>query len=749
MRKIHARRYAILMLICGLTLAAALVPTRAQQKASTAATSAANQVSIGPDSIGGVVNSSKGPEAGVWVIAETTELPTKFRKIVVTDDHGRYLLPELPKATYKVWVRGYGLVDSGAVSAMPGEHLALTAVIAPDVKAAAQYYPANYWFSMVQPPPKSAFPMTVSIPSTPLNYDRGLGSLQMADPVGSGPMQKQVVETQANWVATIKNCTICHQMGTRATREISPSLGAFDSSVEAWDHRIQMGQIGGAMLGMLRPLGREGAESILADWTDRIAKGEVPPAPPRPAGVERNIVLTMWDMGTPTTFAHDMYETDKRHPESNPYGPVYLGDFNSGDVHVLDPKRNADQTVHLVLRDGPDSLPVGSHVTKVAYPSLFWGDEQIYDEKEQTEVKNVDTKGRLWMGTIFRAPANNPAWCKEGSSNKFAKYFPLNVAGRQVAYYDGKTKKETWVDTCFSNHHAAYGEDADETIYWAGTASVVGWVKPGVLDHGGTDEQAQGWCPAYFDVNGDGKYEKGIDKLIPNPGYYIAYNPIDKSLWYTTTKVPGTIVRVDIGTNPPETCHAEAYEPPFYNPKSPNRVGYLPRGIDFDRNGLVWTGLAGSGQLASFDRSKCKVLTGPESFEGQHCVEGWTLYDVPGPQMKNIPDGGSTDFLYGTWVDQYNTFGLGTNVPMATGSGSDSLLALLPGTKKWVVLRVPYPQGFLARNLAGRIDDANAGWKGRGLWAGNEVRNPWHQEGGKGARPQAVHFQLRPDPLAK
>src|ERR1700690_3501352 len=62
--------------------------------------------------IGGVVTSSKGPEAGVWVIAETTQTPTTMRKIVVTDDRGRYLLPELPDVTYKVWVRGYGLVDS-------------------------------------------------------------------------------------------------------------------------------------------------------------------------------------------------------------------------------------------------------------------------------------------------------------------------------------------------------------------------------------------------------------------------------------------------------------------------------------------------------------------------------------------------------------------------------------------------------------------------------------------------------------
>ncbi len=752
MPKIEARRFAIVLCVaCGfLSMVAANFPVSAQRASGASARAAAEQVSIDSDDIGGVVNSSKGPEAGVWVIAETTELPTKFRKIVVTDDRGRFLLPQLPKANYKVWVRGYGLVDSGTVTAAPGVRLALIATIAPNERAAAEYYPANYWFSLLQVPPKSAFPMTVSIPAKPNPYDRGVGSQMAADPTGSGPMQTQIVQTQANWVATVKNCTICHQMGSKITREISPYMGAFDSSTEAWDHRIRMGQIGNGMVGMLSPLGLHDAESNLAGWTDRIAKGEVPPAPPRPAGLERNLVVTSWDMGTAITFAHDMYTTDKRHPDSNPYGPVYLGDFNLGDVHVLDPKRNADSTVHLALRDGPDSVPHGGHATaSMEFPSLYFGDDMIWDEKEQTEVKNVDTHGRLWMATIFRHPENNPAWCKEGSSNKYAQYFPLRVAGRQMAYYDGKTKKETFVDTCFSNHHAAFAEDADETIFTVGTVGVVGWIKPGVLDRGGSVEDAQGWCPAYYDVNGDGKYEKGVDRLIQLPGYYAAYNPIDKSVWYTITKTPGMIVRMDIGSNPPETCHAEVYEPPYYNSKAPGEVGYLPRGIDVDRNGLVWVGLAGSGQLASFDRSKCKVLTGPESFNGQHCVEGWTLYDVPGPQMKNISDGGSADFLYGAWVDQFDTLGLGKNVPMTTGTGSDSLLAYLPDTKKWVVLRVPYPLGFYTRNLAGRIDDANAGWKGRGLWAGNEVRTPWHQEGGKGMRSEAVHFQLRPDPLAK
>ncbi len=154
-------RSIVITLIPGFVLIVAMVRMEARPRASAAAQAEANRVAVNSDDIGGVVTSSKGPEAGVWVIAETTDLPTKFRKIVVTDDAGRYLLPELPKATYKVWVRGYGLVDSKAVEATPGKTLALTAVIAPNARAAAQYYPGDYWFSLVKIPPKSAFPMKV------------------------------------------------------------------------------------------------------------------------------------------------------------------------------------------------------------------------------------------------------------------------------------------------------------------------------------------------------------------------------------------------------------------------------------------------------------------------------------------------------------------------------------------------------------------------------------------------------------
>src|SRR6266550_14201 len=97
----------------------------------------AGAVTVGAGDLGGVVTGTKGPEAGVWVIAETTDLPTKLAKIVVTDDQGRYLIPDLPKANYNVWVRGYGLVDSPKVQTVPGKIIDLKAETAVNPPAAA------------------------------------------------------------------------------------------------------------------------------------------------------------------------------------------------------------------------------------------------------------------------------------------------------------------------------------------------------------------------------------------------------------------------------------------------------------------------------------------------------------------------------------------------------------------------------------------------------------------------------------
>ena len=108
---------------------------------------------IDADDIGGVVTSTKGPEAGVWVIAETTDLPTKFARIVVTDDRGRYLHARICRsASYEVFVRGYGLVDSARHST-PGQQLNLKAATSrPTRRPAAQVYPAAWWLSMIALP---------------------------------------------------------------------------------------------------------------------------------------------------------------------------------------------------------------------------------------------------------------------------------------------------------------------------------------------------------------------------------------------------------------------------------------------------------------------------------------------------------------------------------------------------------------------------------------------------------------------
>jgi hypothetical protein len=153
-----------------------------------------------------------------------------------------------------------------------------------------------------------------------------------------------------------------------------------------------------------------------------------------------------------------------------------------------------------------------------------------------------------------------------------------------------------------------------------------------------------------------------------------------------------------------------------------------------------------SGHLGKFDRSKCKVLNGPKA-TGKHCPEGWTLYPFPGPQFRDVKSTGSAEASYYVWVDQFNTLGLGANVPIATGNLNDAYLALVDG--KFVSLRVPYPMGFFPKWGEGRIDNPNAGWKGRSMWSTTSTRTPWHNEGGKESKPRVIRFQLRPDPLAR
>ena len=163
--------------------------------------------------------------------------------------------------------------------------------------------------------------------------------------------------------------------------------------------------------------------------------------------------------------------------------------------------------------------------------------------------------------------------------------------------------------------------------------------------------------------------------------------------------------------------------------------------MDVDRNGVVWAALA-SGHLASFDRRKCRgPLNGPDA-TGQHCPEGWTFYREPVPQLAGVPDSGSAEASYYTWVDQFDTLGLGRNVPINTGNAAEGLLVLKDG--KWVVLRVPYPTGFYTKWLDGRIDDPNGGWKGRALYADYGQNAVWHIEPGRPDEPETLYLGADP-----
>jgi len=718
-----------LLVSAGVLLCASLVMiaglTAGQQPAAPA---------IDADDIGGVVTGAQGPEAGVWVVAETRNLPTRLIKSVVTDDRGRYVLPDLPKAEYDVWVRGYGLVDSPKTKTSPGKIVNIKAVAAPDKKAAAQYYPAQYWFALMQVPPKSDFP--------------GTGE--------SGNGISPNIKSQGEWIRSVVDtdgCTGCHQMGNPATRTIPTGIAEqFPDSKMAWDRRIQAGQAGGGMSARFTQVGRQRALGMYADWTDRIAKGELPSAAPqRPQGRERNVVVTMWDWADPKVYLHDEIASDKRNPTVNANGPIYGALEESADYFpVVDPKTNTPSQIKLIVRD-PDTPSSGDQPPAAASP--YWGDEAIWNSKTTVHSFAMDGQGRVWAAARVRKP-QTPDWCRAGSDHPSAKLFPINQSQRGLEMYDPKTKQLTTIDTCYTWGHVNMDENG---VLWSsfGPAGVEGWFDTKIWDKTHDEKAAQGWTAFILDNNGNGKRDAGYtepnqpadptkDRRL-NITFYGDSPAYDGSIWGTVQGFPGGLGRVVPGSHPPETTLTEYYEVPWNNAKAPMQ-GFAPRGMDVDSNNVVWTVLS-SGHLASFDRRKCKgPLNGPTA-TGQHCAEGWTLYPLPGPNYKGAVDSGSADSVYYDFVDRFDMLGVGKEIPIATGNLSEGLIALVDG--KLLTFRVPYPMGFFAKGMDGRIDNPTAGWKGKGIFTTYATRAPFHAEGGKGNTSKLVKFQVRPDPLSK
>jgi hypothetical protein len=721
--------------------------------------------------ITGVVQGASGPEAGVWVIAETKDLPTNFIKIVVTDDRGRFMVPELPSASYSVWVRGYGLADSAKQTLRPATNqVTLRATPAKTPQEAAKVYPGDYWLSLLEPPKASEFPGTG-------NQGNGLGTN---------------MQTQNHWINSLKSdCNFCHQLGNEITRSVDHVFKAkpeLKTHTEAWEWRLGTGVRGTSMYGVLGSQGQTRSLKVYSDWSERIAKGEVPPTPPRPSGVERNVVVTLWDWGTDHSYMHDEISTDKNRPTVNAYGPIYAVSSGHGALTLVDPRTNSTQEIEIPTREPREKVP--SRFPRPNRPSLWWGDTHLWANPpfNPSDPHNpmLDSRGRVWLTSKIRG-SGNAAWCSD-QNHKYGGYFALRNSGRQASYYDPKTKQFVLIDTCYATHHLQFDNDANETVYFNElTGPIFGWIDTKVYDQAlastkdpiKAEQQAVGWCPQVVDTNGDGRISRppwnraagrGGDSILyqgdtatggarqagagpatpgsgPDPKldtlvsfnlYAVIPSPVDDTVWGVAERYPGYLVRLDRGKNPPDSCITEVYKVPD--------PGFDPRGVDIDTNGVVWTALAASSHLASFDRRKCKNLTGPRKADGTECPEGWTLYQTTGPKLKgtNIP----ADFHYFNWVDQHNTLGMGPNLPIANGSNSDSLLVLEPQSRRWTTLRVPYPLGFYSRGLDGRIDDPKAGWKGRGLYANYGTHFVWHIEGGKGTKGKLVKFQVRPDPLA-
>lgn len=697
--------------LAGVALASSIAAVAAGLWEQIAAQQNQPAVAIDADDIGGRVTSPNGPEGGVWVIAETRDLPTGFIRIVVTDDQGRYVIPDLPRVSYQVFVRGYGLLDSRPLPAGPGQQLNFEVAPAPDAAAAALVYPAAYWLAMLEAPRGAAL---------------------------------------RDFAMNMKTCFDCHQVGNRATREISPGMRAgATSTLDAWHRRTAVGPSGPSMAGAFKAFGDSMA--AFARWTDRIAQGEAPgAAPPRPSGVERNLVISMWDWGSPIDGRSDMVASDARDASRNGNGLVYGVAEMTDSLTVVDPMSHVASVISV-----PSSAPpLQSGFNASPVPSPHYGTD-MWRRRADVRSLAMDAHARLWMAVRQRAPGAQPEFCTS-ASNPFAQNHPLKQSTRQVSLYDPATRHWEHVDTCFSADHNMIG--ADDVIYF-GMGGAVGWVDIDTWDRTRDAEASQGWCPAVLDINGDGRISPGWtepaepvdpsrDHRIDFGCYSLAVNPIDGALWCSGIgRGDKRLMRLEKGTNPPQTCKAEFYEPPANH--TPEVFG--SGGVEIDHHGVVWQNWRASGHLTAFDRARCRSTSNPRA-TGQSCPEGWSIHRKNDPTYANSEIHAGESYLQ--HMDLHDTLGLGPNVPVYGSVNTDALEAFVPGRDEFVTLRVPYPRGFFPRSANGRIDHPGSGWKGRGLWASYSTYATWHIEGGRedggpGVLPKAVKFQIRPDPLAR
>ena len=479
----------------------------------------------------------------------------RFRKIVVTGDDGRFLVPDLPDADYAVWVRGYGLLDSGKHAARPGDELTLEVTAAATPQEAARIYPANYWYSLLEVPAESEFP--------------GTG----AD--GNGISER--MRHQAEWVDRLKDgCQLCHQMGNLATREMPMlNLDDFDSTLDAWEHRVQVGRSGPGMSAGLNRMGRERALGLFADWTDRIAAGEVPPAPPRPQGQERNLVLTMWGWGDTMAMVHDEIATDKRNPHLYPNAPVY--GVGGAGLTITDPVTHRSVRMDMTTRDPMPERGDSYAGTTALIPVAVLGHGATDHPGLQRPQPDAGRRGAPLDHPVDPSPRESrlvpgrlgsPVGAELPHLAQPAAALVLRHRERRV-----RAHRHLLHDPPPAVRRGRERHALAERIDGRGRLAEHEAVRRDRRRAGGPRAGAPPSSTRAGTASSASTPSRASRRIRRRTCGWTA-SPTGSSRTRSTAPsgsrgalpVPGSIVRLDLGDNPPETCSAEVYEPPFENP---------------------------------------------------------------------------------------------------------------------------------------------------------------------------------------
>src|SRR5260370_11134535 len=113
----------------------------------------------------------------------------------------------------------------------------------------------------------------------------------------------------------------------------------------------------------------------------------------------------------------------------------------------------------------------------------------------------MDSHGHVWVTARIRAPQEQPAFSKDGSINKFAKYFPMpGPSARQIEMYHPKTKQFTMIDTCFAADHNHFDEKGSIVF---GQNNAIGWFGPSAVEKNHDSVASPGWMPCMLDAQRD------------------------------------------------------------------------------------------------------------------------------------------------------------------------------------------------------------------------------------------------------